>query len=497
MLKGKSKIMNPAITITVIRGTPSFANACRIAALGMAMTAACTTAIMNAEVNATDGHVIDSIAMKSAAPKVNVQPAATAFAPVEVEAKKSQHPALDLPMPAVTPATVKLNKLLQKQTNEKHEISPEQSKTLKYAIYRPVEVNVRVNGKLTKTHALHPWDLVRLCNEASRTVAKTSGVRIDPAKIGAVIQAESNGVAQTGFSWNGKTPSFGLAQLEANTAKGLGVKDPNDPLESAIAVAKLLSDGYVFAKKHPGVPLDYALSLAYNTGTNTRNTLGALGSTLRLDQLPPATQIHVKNMAIGEAKMNQFIALHAQYEKIVSAPNLTKVKSNQSDQVMATVAGLKMLNKSVTPTHNFMSAMSGDQPNLIRMSLNQDNLAKIKTQTQPLPMTTAGLSEMCSAVQAQMPANVAPFTPFTKTESASQTIAALARSMLDKVRVAAVGVREVLAGLSPLSPMYPVQASRNLESVMMASTAGQRATVVQDKMKPLLHLPFQLVPPKG
>ena len=51
-----------------------------------------------------------------------------------------------------------------------------------------------------------------------------------------VIEAETSWIARSGKGRNGVT-SLGLAQFEPRTAKGLGLKNPNDPVQAVYAAA--------------------------------------------------------------------------------------------------------------------------------------------------------------------------------------------------------------------------------------------------------------------
>src|SRR5213078_3639388 len=61
-----------------------------------------------------------------------------------------------------------------------------------------------------------------------------------------IIEAETSWVPRTGASKDG-TPNLGLAQFEPRTAKGLGLTDPEDPVQAVFASATYIKDGAKWA----------------------------------------------------------------------------------------------------------------------------------------------------------------------------------------------------------------------------------------------------------
>lgn len=227
------------------------------------------------------------------------------------------------PVKQVTPETAaELKKLLPGQNKKAEKVSLEQAQTLAFGEYEYIKTTVvAANGKRRTELALNPLDLVRLCLEASNYAYKVYGIRVDAAKIGSIILTESGGVSRTGLSVNGDTPSFGLGQFERATANSLGLKNPNNPLDAAIAIARLLAEGDRFAQANNLVSPDIATSIAYNTSSKLRRDLVAkYGSSLAIHHLPEATQRHVINMRISRAKMDKFIQL---YEREMTATTAT------------------------------------------------------------------------------------------------------------------------------------------------------------------------------
>lgn len=338
------------LSVQVIRGNSSFADACRVAAIGMAMTA-CASAMASVD------------------------------KPLDQRVR----------MPD-SKVTAKLQTMLPDQNARAELVSPEQMQTLKYGIYPPVKTTLLVNGKLQTHWTIHPFDLVRLSREAAQQASAIEGIKVDPAKVGAVMMTESSMVSRVGWSANGKTPSYGLGQLETNTSHALGVKDPNDPRESALAVARLVAQGLKFARVNSHVDQNLALSLAYNTSTSLRKSLvSTYGAALRIENLPQATQHHVKNMAYGEQRMSQFSRLSDQHEKLVSRlPSPIQPK----EVVMNTA------NSPSPSTKSLITDFISSNANQARLRYNQQQLEK-DGHIQAIPMTAQGLSAMRLAVAAQ------------------------------------------------------------------------------------------------
>jgi hypothetical protein len=119
-----------------------------------------------------------------------------------------------------------------------------------------------------------------------------------------IINAETSWIPRMGASKDG-TPNLGIAQFEPATAKGLGLRNPNDPVES-IHVAALhmkeaaewsakrlsglkLGAGERATKLREGVSIFYNLSVKGRNKWNGRNTA----------KLPIETQLHIRNARSG------------------------------------------------------------------------------------------------------------------------------------------------------------------------------------------------------
>ena len=119
-----------------------------------------------------------------------------------------------------------------------------------------------------------------------------------------LINAETSWVPRTGMGKNG-VRSYGLAQFEPATARGVGLKNPNDPVEavyhaalhmkraaewSADKLDELKLPPQVYAEK-----LREGVSVYYNLSWKGRKRWDGVNTA----ELPEATQRHIKNTAWG------------------------------------------------------------------------------------------------------------------------------------------------------------------------------------------------------
>jgi hypothetical protein len=121
-----------------------------------------------------------------------------------------------------------------------------------------------------------------------------------------VIEAETSWIPRTGMGKNGVT-SHGLAQFEPRTARGLGLKDPNDPVQAVYAAAVNMKHGAEWAADRidhlkPKLTQDqYAaklregVSIYYNLSVKGRNKWDGLNTA----KLPIETQRHIRNVRAG------------------------------------------------------------------------------------------------------------------------------------------------------------------------------------------------------
>jgi hypothetical protein len=165
-------------------------------------------------------------------------------------------------------------------------------------------VPVRWDGEKTKT-----------LDEASRLLlAQAAAERADLDAVGltfedvyGVINAETSWVPRKGLGRNGVS-SHGLAQFEARTARGLGLKDPNDPVQAVYAAAVNMKHGAEWAADRIShlklTPEEYqakireGVSIYYNLSIRGRNKWDGLNTA----QLPVATQRHIRNVRAGAEK---------------------------------------------------------------------------------------------------------------------------------------------------------------------------------------------------
>jgi hypothetical protein len=153
---------------------------------------------------------------------------------------------------------------------------------------------------------------VQTLDEASRILlAKTAAEKVGLGEVGlsyhdvyGVIEAETSWIQRTGASKDG-TPNLGLAQFEPRTAKGMGLKDPSDPVQAVFAAAKYMKMGAQWASGKIGhlksdpqlyaAKLREGVSVHYNLSIKGRNKWNGLNTA----QLPVETQRHIRNAAMG------------------------------------------------------------------------------------------------------------------------------------------------------------------------------------------------------
>lgn len=162
-------------------------------------------------------------------------------------------------------------------------------------------VPIRWGGRKTRT-----------LDEASRVLlAQAAADRADLDEVGlsfedvyGVIEAETSWVSRTGMGRNGVS-SHGLAQFEPRTARGLGLKNPNDPVQAVYAAAVNMKHGAEWAADRIAhlelTPEQYALkirdgvSIYYNLSIRGRNKWNGVNTA----QLPFETQRHIRNVRAG------------------------------------------------------------------------------------------------------------------------------------------------------------------------------------------------------
>jgi hypothetical protein len=119
-----------------------------------------------------------------------------------------------------------------------------------------------------------------------------------------VIEAETSWIPRTGMGKNG-VQSYGLAQFEPRTAKGLGLKNPNDPVQAVYAAAVNMKHGAEWAEKkvahldltpeQRAEKIREGVSIYYNLSIKGRNKWNGLNTA----DLPIETQRHIRNVRAG------------------------------------------------------------------------------------------------------------------------------------------------------------------------------------------------------
>jgi len=133
------------------------------------------------------------------------------------------------------------------------------------------------------------------------------------ADVYGIINAETSWVPRLGASKDG-TPNLGIAQFEPETARLLGVRNPNDPVEAIHAAALHMKEAAVWsASRISRLNLGHAsraeklregVSIYYNLSSRGRATWN--GSNTR--RLPVETRQHISNARIGAQQAELFEA---------------------------------------------------------------------------------------------------------------------------------------------------------------------------------------------
>jgi hypothetical protein len=153
---------------------------------------------------------------------------------------------------------------------------------------------------------------LRTLDEASRlmlarSAAQSAGlesVGLSYHDVYGVIEAETSWVPRDGMGKNGVT-SMGLAQFEPATAKGLGLQDPNDPVQAVHAAAVYMKHGAEWASRkiahlklspqERAAKLREGVSIYYNLSVRGRNKWDGINTAA----LPIETQRHISNVRSG------------------------------------------------------------------------------------------------------------------------------------------------------------------------------------------------------
>jgi hypothetical protein len=165
-------------------------------------------------------------------------------------------------------------------------------------------VPIKWGGEKTKT-----------LDEASRLLlAQAAAERAGLHQVGlsfedvyGVIDAETSWVPRSGMGKNG-VQSQGLAQFEPRTARGLGLKNPNDPVQAVYAAAINMKHGAEWAEdkiahlkltpEQRAEKIREGVSVYYNLSIKGRNKWDGLNTA----KLPIETQRHIRNVRAGAEK---------------------------------------------------------------------------------------------------------------------------------------------------------------------------------------------------
>lgn len=169
-------------------------------------------------------------------------------------------------------------------------------------------------------------DMLKTPDAGSRVLlAKSAAERAGLEQVGlsfqdvyGIINAETSWVPRQGASKDG-TPNLGLAQFEPATARALGLRNPNDPVEAIHVAALHMKEAAEWsAKRLSGLQLnadDRALklregvSIFYNLSTKGRNRWDGTNTA----KLPIETRLHIRNARTGAQHATELEA------KLVSA----------------------------------------------------------------------------------------------------------------------------------------------------------------------------------
>jgi hypothetical protein len=128
-----------------------------------------------------------------------------------------------------------------------------------------------------------------------------------------LISAETSWVPRMGASKDG-TPNLGIAQFEPETARLLGMRNPDDPVESVHVAALHMKEAALWSQERiAGLKLSAAeraerlregVSIYYNLSSRGRSVWN--GRNTR--KLPRETQLHIYNARLGAAEADQLEA---------------------------------------------------------------------------------------------------------------------------------------------------------------------------------------------
>jgi hypothetical protein len=128
-----------------------------------------------------------------------------------------------------------------------------------------------------------------------------------------IINAETSWIPRMGASKDG-TPNLGLAQFEPATARALGLRNPNDPVEAIHVAAMHMKEAAEWsARRIAGLKLDSeehaerlreGVSIFYNLSTKGRNRWNGQNT----EKLPLETRLHIRNARTGAQLAAELVA---------------------------------------------------------------------------------------------------------------------------------------------------------------------------------------------
>ncbi|HUR87993.1 MAG TPA: transglycosylase SLT domain-containing protein [Ramlibacter sp.] len=147
--------------------------------------------------------------------------------------------------------------------------------------------------------------------ESRMLLAKSAAERAGLSDVGlsfkdvyAIINAETSWAPRAGASRDG-TPNIGIAQFEPATAKALGLRNPDDPVEAVFAAAAHMKEAALWSrdrlrplrlsKAEYAEKLREGVSIYYNLSTRGRNQWNGMNTA----KLPVETQRHIANARTG------------------------------------------------------------------------------------------------------------------------------------------------------------------------------------------------------
>lgn len=143
-----------------------------------------------------------------------------------------------------------------------------------------------------------------LLAKSAAEVAELDEVGLDYRDVYGVINAETTWLPRTGMGKNG-VASFGLAQFEPATARAVGLRNPNDPVEAVHAAAVLLKEAANWSSRRiagldltPEVraaKLREGVSIYYNLSSRARRAWSGANT----HKLPVETLRHIRNVRVG------------------------------------------------------------------------------------------------------------------------------------------------------------------------------------------------------